>query len=181
MEQLWRAFSGIVPLFCIAIPVVIIIGLILLNKRINKGLEKKKAIFLTISDIFLLLSIIGVILVTLLPGSLKSIQLIPLVSIWDVLMNSVDYTVPIRILGFNIILFIPFGLFFALRMSIAFNSSNVILKTALVGMLFSLTVEILQLVLPIGRTSNIDDIILNTIGALTGGLVGTFINKKYIK
>lgn len=108
---------------------------------------------------------LGVALATLTPrGSAwapGAVQLVPFHTIhgyflgWDTLE-----TVTLYVLG-NIALFVPLGLFLhlALRRSV--------LLTAGLGMLASVGVEILQL--PIwSRSSDVDDVILNTAGALVG-------------
>jgi hypothetical protein len=73
-------------------------------------------------------------------------------------------TVVLYVFG-NVALFVPLGLFLhlALRRSVAL--------AAALGMLASVTVEILQL--PIwSRSTDVDDVILNTAGAVLGALVG---------
>ncbi|WP_416150073.1 VanZ family protein [Salipaludibacillus sp. HK11] len=178
MEQLWRAFSGVLPLFLVIIPIVIIIGWLFYRKAIKNGSDKKNALLFLILHILFVLSIIGVIMVTLLPRPHmdgRSLQLVPFVSSLDLLIKSVHYTVPIRLLGFNIILFIPFGILLVLILK---PMSKVIMKTTLIGMMFSIIIEISQFLLNIGRVSNIDDVILNTLRAFMGAVIGCFIRIK---
>ncbi|QOY34677.1 VanZ family protein [Anaerobacillus isosaccharinicus] len=177
MEQLWRAFNQVIPIFLICIPFIILIGWFLYYRKVKAGEEKKKALIYSIINIFLVLSIIGILMVTMLPGSLSGIQLVPFVSSIDVLFNSVDYTVPIRILGFNVVLFIPFGVFMALRI---YSKRKVILLTTLIGMLLSIIIEFLQYALAIGRISNIDDVILNSFGAFLGAIIGYLLGKRFL-
>ena len=68
----------------------------------------------------------------------------------------------INILG-NILLFIPIGLFLPTLWNIPYK------KVLLYGIIFSTTVETIQIVLP--RVSDIDDIILNNIGVYIGILI----------
>ena len=63
----------------------------------------------------------------------------------------------------NIILFIPFGF----MLSFKFNNINGLLKGCLVGMLLSTSIECIQLFMP-NRWTDIDDVILNTLGAGLG-------------
>ncbi|MHC0551967.1 VanZ family protein [Salinicoccus sp. CNSTN-B1] len=49
--------------------------------------------------------------------------------------------------------------------------------TVLFAFLFSATIEFLQYALPIGRISNVDDVILNTLGGIIGMLVGVIVLK----
>nr|WP_281393851.1 VanZ family protein [Texcoconibacillus texcoconensis] len=158
---------------------VILIGWFIYNKFLKKGETKKKALYAVTINSLLILSIIGVLMVTLLPRPVggQSVQLVPFLSMWDELVNSVHYTVPVRILGFNIILFIPFGFFLALIV----QSRPKMLRITLIGMLFSLGIEISQYILDIGRTSNIDDVILNTFGTYIGASLGVFVKKRFLK
>ena len=67
-----------------------------------------------------------------------------------------------NVLG-NIIIFIPFGILIKEE----FNLN--IFKTILISLIFSLSIEIVQLL--IGRVFDIDDILLNVIGSLIGYLL----------
>ena len=66
----------------------------------------------------------------------------------------------------NITMFIPVGIFFPL----CFRKLDNIGKTTLSGTLFSLCIEIIQLPF-YDRCTDVDDIILNTIGMLIGAVV----------
>ena len=178
MEQLWHAFSGVIPLFFIACLFVILIEIIILSKRKKNNINLKNAITLSIINSSFYLSVIGILLVTLSPGSYQSIQLVPFYSIWDVLTNSVHYTVPTRILLFNIILFIPFGLFFAFKFFK--TTGRIILTTTIIGTLFSILIENVQFIFSLGRTTNIDDVFLNMLGAFIGAYIGKSLALKYL-
>ncbi len=75
----------------------------------------------------------------------------------------------------NIILFIPFGYFIS-----TYIKPKKILPILLVSVISSSTVEFVQLC--IGRSFDVDDIILNTVGAITGFLLYVAFNaiKKYL-
>lgn len=173
MEQLWRAFNHVIPLFITLIPIVTIVVTVLYIRWVKAGNKRKEAFFKAIIYMLFILSVIGVLLVTLLPigATGRTLQLIPFASSIDVLFNSVHFTVPVRVLGFNIILFIPFGLFLALIL----KTKSVIFKTTIVGMMFSISIETLQFILNSGRVSNVDDVILNTLGTFLGAAIGIFI------
>ena len=76
----------------------------------------------------------------------------------------------INSIGMNILLFVPFGVFLFLMIR-----QEII--TVLFAFLFSATIEFLQYTLPIGRISNVDDVILNTLGGIIGMLVGVIVLK----
>ena len=67
----------------------------------------------------------------------------------------------------NIIWFVPFGYY------IVTFRRNPILTAAFMGFALSLIIEIAQFVLGTG-VSEIDDLILNTLGCLTGGMVASW-------
>ncbi len=107
-----------------------------------------------------------------------SINLIPFKTILKQIKGLFEYNQQnnflINILG-NVAMFIPIGFFPALL----YEKANI--KVSLLsGFLLSLFIECLQLILP--RTTDIDDIILNTIGALLGYLIYKLIAKsKFIR
>lgn len=65
----------------------------------------------------------------------------------------------------NVAVFVPLG--FCLYLSLPSAPRRLVLAT-LVGMVFSLSLELGQLALP-GRTTAIDDVVLNTLGTAIGG------------
>jgi VanZ family protein len=62
----------------------------------------------------------------------------------------------------NVLLFMPLGAALALR-------GVSVRKAALYGSLLSVTVECMQLLFVPGRTVSLDDVLLNTVGAMAGG------------
>lgn len=91
--------------------------------------------------------------------TLNSANLVPFAGIKAYLNDYHSFAV-LNIWG-NIFLFLPYGFFLPLIWR-----KNSALKTALHGLLFSLLIETWQLFL--SRNTDIDDIILNTTGALLG-------------
>ena len=75
----------------------------------------------------------------------------------------------------NVLMFIPVGVFWPL----CFKKLDSIWKVTLAGCGFSLIIELLQLLCRF-RTTDINDLILNTLGAFLGAL-GYFLIKKQIK
>ena len=72
----------------------------------------------------------------------------------------------------NILMFIPFGAF----LPIYFGKFQKVSATVFVGVIMSLTIEILQLFT--FRVTDIDDLIMNTLGTLLGYGIGTVIIHK---
>lgn len=95
---------------------------------------------------------------------------------WEPSINWIpfhDFT-PSNILGMvlNIVMLIPFGAF----LPIYFKRFRKLLPTVVAGAFMSLTIEILQLFT--FRATDIDDFIMNTLGAFLGYCIGAFIVRK---
>ncbi|WP_391122531.1 VanZ family protein [Psychrobacillus sp. L3] len=175
MVQLWRAFGGLVPLFLIIILGVCIIAYVVSKK---KKLDLKRVIV----NVLFCLSIIGTLLVTIYPKSygtemLRIVNLVPFIGMYNIIFHSVDITVPIRNLGLNILLFVPFGFFLALKKSS--YQKNLKLFVILTGFLFSVLIEVVQFSIPMGRSADIDDVILNTIGTFLGFIIWNLLNSRF--
>ena len=172
LVQLWRDFGELVPLFLVVALIIGIIAYIL-------GRKKKVSLKRVILNILFFLSVIGILLVTLLPqiiGAPRVLNLVPFVGMYNILFHSVEITVPIRNLGFNILLFVPFGLFLSIKKSYLRKTlKNVVIS----GLLFSIMIEILQYAFPMGRSADVDDVILNTIGTLLGYIVWEVLSVRF--
>ncbi|WP_257008163.1 VanZ family protein [Bacillus sp. FJAT-45350] len=100
------------------------------------------------------------------PGG-RNYNLTPFRSIYRISVYSKDIMDPIRILLGNIVLFIPFGLLLPLAFKKFAKSFFIII---FMGMSVSIFIEICQFVFTY-RVSNIDDVILNTVGTMIGVIV----------
>ncbi|WP_372586581.1 VanZ family protein [Priestia megaterium] len=74
----------------------------------------------------------------------------------------------------NLILFIPFGFVLTFK----FRWVNNVFKVLLIGMLLSSCIECVQLFMP-NRWTDIDDVILNTLGTGIGYIIFKTLNKFY--
>ncbi|BCB03548.1 hypothetical protein KH172YL63_16810 [Bacillus sp. KH172YL63] len=83
--------------------------------------------------------------------------------------------VPIRNLSANILLFIPFTFFLSWWLR---HSRQLVVMVTFLGAMFSCGIEFAQYYLPLGRATDIDDWIMNTLGAFIGGSL--FVIVKYI-
>ncbi len=89
----------------------------------------------------------------------------------DILGNT---AVGLNLLG-NVAAFIPFGLF----APVLIKREARLWQTAFFTMLLSLIIECIQLVTKVG-SFDVDDIILNTLGGIIGGII-CFLYRKYKK
>lgn len=112
-------------------------------------------------DLALLASVAGILALTLNPKNERNeIQLIPFGDLFDALLVPVDERLLLAAAA-NLLLFIPFGA--ALNMRGLSQG-----KTVLVAFGLTLCVEGAQLLFVSGRTTSVDDLLLNTIGATVG-------------
>lgn len=173
MIELYHAFAPVIPVFFLLF-IGIVTMFLLLNRtggNESNSLRQKMNLLLYIGAT---VNIVGMLLVTLMPTDYPNqlTQLTPFLSI----IETFQYATPRGIfnsLFLNIILFIPFGFF-----------TYILTRRAglavFLSLCFSVTIEVLQYVLPIGRISNIDDVILNTIGGVIGMLCGVLALKIQI-
>lgn len=162
------AFGDMVPLFLIIVVVYSVITIFIIRKR---NLDVRKVMITS----FLVFSIIAILLITVFPRYIgfpgpRVLNIMPLIGMYDIMFHSVDIFVPIRNIGFNILLFVPFGFFLSSRKSLF---HHVTMKVIVVqGILFSVSIEAVQyIIFPSGRSADIDDVILNVVGTYLGYLV----------
>lgn len=170
MSILFEAFQPVIPIFVLIFMVIVIVTLTI---NIKNGYQLdtiyKKMKYL--SMIGLLMSVVGICLVTLMPTSNDSdiVQLTPFESIQDLWYYATTEALINSVL-MNIVLFIPasFFLYIIIRRE---------LLTTVLCLLMSVFIETMQYLLPIGRITSIDDIILNSIGGILGVILGVLFLK----
>lgn len=162
MNKVFTYLSDMFNYIIIAIPIILIIRIIFLCVK-----KKKFNIKYEISLLIFILFLIGLFSQAFIPNNGKHItNLIPFKIIYDTYnqvfnKNNINYLI-ISFIG-NVIMFIPIG--FLIKK--LWNLSDK--KTILIGFLISLFIEFVQLFLK--RTSDIDDLILNTLGVYLGILL----------
>ncbi|WP_232725465.1 VanZ family protein [Bacillus sp. FJAT-44742] len=104
------------------------------------------------------------------PGG-RNYNLVPFRSIYRIAVFSPGLADPLRILAGNIVLFIPFGFILGL---LSRKKSRAVLTITFAAMLVSTFIEVNQFIFT-HRVANIDDVILNTLGALIGVIAAIFI------
>ena len=112
-------------------------------------------------DVALAASVAAILVLTLAPlDDEKDVQLLPFSDIVEALMPPV-HTWRLLTTAANVLLFVPFGAVLGLR---GFRIG----KTAVIAFALSAAVESAQLLLVSGRTTSINDLLLNTLGAVLG-------------
>lgn len=145
-------------------PVIIIITVISCSLRIGY-LIKNKADFCFYKELFTLVFILYVMclfeVVTLQDNNYGLSNFIPFKEIFRYQIGSRLF---IKNIVGNILLFLPYGYFASYYLN-----NKKLCPTALLTIIVSFTIETVQL--KIGRTFDVDDIILNTCGGIIGGFI----------
>ncbi len=165
-------FEGLVML---AVTLVAVAGgLLLAIRRARREDEVRHAVARTALDIGLLLSVALVLVATIVPepGHVGrpaidgAMNLEPLHTVESMLRwGSAGEQFSNLVL--NVLLFVPFGFAVALKA----RWTLPVLGATVAGVMLSVAVEAVQLMLPLGRALDVDDILLNGIGAFLGALV----------
>ncbi|MCW1927810.1 VanZ family protein [Bhargavaea beijingensis] len=171
MEQLWKAFDGVIPLFLFT---AVVAGVVYAVLHVRNPGQGRKPVFV---NVLFSLSVMAILFITLYPEDLgpageQNVHLIPFRSMAEMIANADGPGVLLRNIGLNILLFVPFGFLFGARRTVR---RRIILKATLAGLLLSLGVEAVQYFL--GRTTDVDDVILNTFGALAGCVAWTVLGR----
>ena len=155
-------------------PVIIIITVIACSLRIAY-LIKNKQPFCFYKELFMLLFVIYVMclfeIVTIQDHNYGLSNYIPFKEIFRYEIGGRLFVK--NIIG-NILLFLPYGYFAS-----DYLKNKKILPTCILTMIVSLTIELVQL--NIGRTFDIDDVILNTLGGILGCFLYRLIEKLKVK
>ncbi|CAM3742228.1 VanZ family protein [Alkalicoccus chagannorensis] len=112
------------------------------------------------------------------PGG-RNYNLEPLLSIYNIMTYSVGWEHPLRILGGNILLFVPFGFFVPLLMERFRQQAGrfSFLLTILLASLWSTFIEVNQFLFT-QRVANVDDVLLNTLGGAVGYGIYLFYRRR---
>ncbi|GIO23448.1 VanZ family protein [Oceanobacillus sp. J11TS1] len=120
-----------------------------------------------IVNVLFLLSILWIICFTLVPYSMEigvghNYNIIPFYKLTDIILHQSLFDSLKNIIG-NIILFVPFGFMLLMK----YPRVGTVLKATVIGTICSIFIECAQIIYPY-RWTDIDDVILNTIGTLIG-------------
>ncbi len=183
MNAISNYIVNMIPYMVIAVPIYLIIRFLMLRKS-----SRKFNLYHEIALLIFVIFVVGLASQTVIPkielginGNINilkngthGINLLPLKVLFEtyreVFINlNINYFI-INFLG-NIIMFMPIGFFIPLLWEIPDK------KIIIVGFLFSLFIEVCQLFL--NRGTDVDDLILNTLGTILGLLVYKFLYKKF--
>lgn len=180
MEILGEWIAQFLPIAAVlAVPAVLLWVLLVVRRR-DRGLTMRRRIRVAGADVLLALSVLAILAVTLLPGREASgpatgRSLVP----FEDLLRSLDPAMPdpgyardlaVGNLLANVALFLPFGVALGLRCPGVPRT-----RLVLVCLGLSLLVEGVQLVWSVGRSADVTDVLMNTLGGFLGLLVARLI------
>lgn len=169
MSNAWRSFGQVAPLvgICIAAFVLLMLRLVRPDRRNRR------------TTAFAMAGLWGlaVAAITLRPQPsvldasgherTHSVNLIPLRSIASLFAGAVDWQVPAEQITGNIALFVPVGVLIAVIRAPRPGGRLAVV----VGLAGATTIEVSQLLLPLGRVTSIDDVLLGGVGSGVGWAV----------
>ncbi|WP_203914625.1 VanZ family protein [Rhizocola hellebori] len=101
-----------------------------------------------------------------LPPHATTVYLVPFSDLWDSLTT--ENAVPIGVqVGGNLLVLLALGFFAPIR----FAAMASLTRLGVLGLAFSLTVELVQHAFVSGRVFSVDDVLLNAAGCVVGGLL----------
>lgn len=162
LERLLGSFAEAVML---ALPVMAIVGLatlVAVARRRHLGRRRLRMLGAGILTATLVLIVATTLLPVVAEGP-ASVNLDPGATIRNYLEFG-DDLLSARNLGLNVALFVPFGLGLALWRRWG------VFRVLPFGMAVSVLIEAAQYALPIGRAVDVDDVVLNTVGAALGAV-----------
>lgn len=112
------------------------------------------------------------------PGG-RNYNLEPGLSIERILLYSPNSRDPIRILGGNILMFVPFGMLLPFVVAAFSKKVLAIWQVILASALLSLFIEVNQYLFTF-RVANVDDVILNSLGGLIGAVVFSIFKSRFM-
>ena len=174
MDVIISYILNMMPYMLISLPIFILVRFLIYIK--TKKINLKREILLLVFCLFL----VGLFSQTIIPKydsnnnliiSKKRLNLIPFKIFYDTYIETKQGNIYYLIISFlgNIVMFVPIGFFIKLLYKI--NDKKIVL----IGFLISLSIEIIQNFT--GRETDIDDLILNTLGVYIGIILYKFIKK----
>ncbi|MFC0561515.1 VanZ family protein [Halalkalibacter alkalisediminis] len=166
----------------------IVLALYILIDLISNRFKNIKKRIIFYSFIFYLIHVVhftvGILFYPPIEDTYVKIQFIPFYFIYDLYLlndrgNSWYFWNAVKLSFFNLIMLLPLGAYLSLLFRI-----NSIKKAIFITFLVSLFIESYQLILEslgftVGRTFNVDDLILNTLGGLVGFVMFSWGWKTY--
>ena len=158
MGEAFRQWAPEVISALLLVPVGLVVAAWLARLRRQRGDTTEWAWRASLAEVFLVVGTVPWLLMTLTPlPAHRSVEVLPRL---DLGVRLSDPGIALVQVGGNLLVLAAFGLLAPVRWRIGLAS------IALLAALGSLTIETLQYVLDLGRVSSINDVLLNTAGAV---------------
>jgi hypothetical protein len=162
-DPMYQVWGQVIIATVLALPLAAFLAFLLARHRDRRGhpFPRRTAV----ADMAVVAGTAPWIWMILMPGTEQGVHLVPAVDLVGQITLMTPEAAFVQIAG-NLLVFAALGAMLPVR-SAHFASLTVIAAVAATA---SLTVEILQYALRIGRVSSVDDVILNTAGAVLAAL-----------
>jgi VanZ like family len=163
MNEAFHAWGGVIVASVLAIPVGLLVVTAVAHRRTRAGAPPRLAWATASAEVGMLLGTLPWIWMILTPRSGRSqLELVPGFGLAELLTGEPS-TVIVQV-GGNLLVFAAFGFLAPIRWPLH------PLALAALAAAGSVTVEVLQYALQLGRVSSVDDVALNTLGATVAAL-----------
>ncbi|GFJ90550.1 VanZ family protein [Phytohabitans rumicis] len=164
MTEVWRQWGAVVAVSVLALPAAAALGWALATWRRRRGVPARVAWWRSAAEVGAVAGTLPWVWMILTPRSAtRGVQLVPLRDL-AVLFSGEPGTLVAQ-LGGNLLVFAALGFFAPIRWA-ALASLPRLFALGAAG---SVTVEILQYALDLGRVSSVDDVLVNALGAALFG------------
>jgi VanZ family protein len=159
VEWLLDAIARTLPALVLGAAAAAVVGAVTWRRRRRRGMAAWAA---ALGNVALTFSVVVILTATVSPRSAHgSVTLVPLQRTLETLPTPWK---ALRFVGGNVALFVPFGVALALRLP-----GLGLVRWAGLGVLLSVWVEATQFLVVPGRSTEVDDVLLNTLGTAVGG------------
>ncbi|GGS75772.1 hypothetical protein GCM10010156_38250 [Planobispora rosea] len=164
MRQAWETWGGVVAAAVLTVPLAALAAFLLARLRTRSGHPSPRRTAL--ADVAIVTGTAPWIWMILTPGTGSGVNLIPLADLFDQLVLMSPGAAFVQV-GGNLLVFAALGAMLPVR-SPRLASIGAVAGVAACA---SLAVELLQYGLGLGRVSSVDDVLLNTAGAVCAAAV----------
>lgn len=166
MATVWRSWGHMLVAAAFALPVTALAVAALVRWRTSRGAPRNEAFRRSLAEVLAVAGTLPWLWMVLTPvDGERAVRLIPLRDLID-LVHGRPATVIVQI-GGNLLVLAAFGAFLPMR----FPALAHLHRVAGLAAVTSVTIELLQYALRLGRVTSVDDVLVNTAGAVLAALL----------